>query len=238
MNQAYQGTELELFAAARNWKTYFARQLAPYIGARVLEVGAGLGSNIPYLSHAGVREWLCLEPDPEMARGLGENIARGALPTACRVIQGGIERLPVESRFDTILYLDVLEHIERDRAELAEAGRHLEPGGALIVLAPAHPFLFSPFDAAIGHHRRYTKAMLTGIAPPGFRLQACRMLDSAGFFASLANRLLLRAAQPSRSEIEFWDRLLVPLSRLTDRATGFRFGKTILAVWSPQPATG
>jgi 2-polyprenyl-3-methyl-5-hydroxy-6-metoxy-1,4-benzoquinol methylase len=231
MAMTYPGSELALFAEARHWKRYVAQMLAPYIGERVLDVGAGIGSNIRYLHHAGIREWLCLEPDPEMAWRLAESLARGALPSTCHVVGGGIAALERGAAYDTILYLDVLEHIADDRAELAEAAARLASRGALIVLAPAHAFLFSPFDAAIGHHRRYSKASLIAAAPRDLVLRSCYMLDSVGFFASLANRLLLKSAQPTAREIALWDRVMVPLSRAVDRATGYRFGKSVVAIW-------
>jgi SAM-dependent methyltransferase len=231
--ELYVGSELALFATARNWKRYVASQLGKFIGGRVLDVGAGLGSNVSYLHHSAVREWTCLEPDPEMARDLATRIERGELPIGCRAILGDIGAVPREPALDTILYLDVLEHIEDDSAELRRAAERLSGEGFLIVLAPAHPFLFSPFDAAIGHYRRYTRASLLAAAPPELRLRSCRMLDSVGFFASLANRLVLRSDMPTRREIEIWDRLMVPLSRALDPATGFHFGKSIAAVWSP-----
>jgi SAM-dependent methyltransferase len=226
----YVGGELELFSAAGNWKRYVGRVLRPFIGAKVLEVGAGIGSNIPYLSTETVREWTSLEPDPGMARRIAARVAAGELPRA-RVVCGTLGALGDEDRFDTIFYLDVLEHIAEDRAELAEAARRLAPGGALVVLAPAHQFLFSAFDTAIGHHRRYTRASLAALAPPGCRLATSMMLDSVGFFASLANRLLLSSALPTRSQIAFWDKVLVTLSRLVDRMTFHRFGKTVIVAW-------
>jgi SAM-dependent methyltransferase len=227
---AYVGGELELFSAAGNWKRYVARVLRPFIGAKVLEVGAGIGSNIPYLSSAAVREWTSLEPDPVMARRIVARVAAGELPGA-RVVCGTLDSLGDDERFDTIFYLDVLEHIAEDRAELAHAARHLAPDGALVVLAPAHQLLFSPFDAAVGHHRRYTRASLAALAPPDCRLTTSLMLDSVGFFASLANRLLLSSALPNPSQIAFWDKALVTLSRLVDRMTFRRFGKTVVVVW-------
>ena len=101
----------------------------------------------------------------------------------------------------------------------------------LIVLAPAHPYLFSRMDAAIGHHRRYTMAGLRALTPAGCRLAVLCQADAAGWFASLANRLVLHRAQPTAGQIAVWDGVLVPISRRLDRLLRFRFGKSILAVW-------
>lgn len=231
MSGAYIGTELELFAAARNWKTYFAGLLKPFIGARVLEVGAGIGSNITYLMTPAVREWTSLEPDPLLARRIEARIAAGDLPPLCRTVAGTLADIDPARRFDAILYIDVLEHIADDAGELARAARMLAPGGNLVALAPAHQFLFSAFDRAIGHHRRYSGKSLAALQPPGCRLSAKLMLDSVGFFAALANRVLLRSAAPSPRQIAFWDGVLVPASRACDAVTGRSFGKTVVAVW-------
>lgn len=231
MSDRYIGSELELFAAAENWKRYIGRMLGCFVGGRVLEIGAGIGSNIRYLHSGRVHEWTSIEPDADLARRIEESLAQGLLPADCRVITGTIESVAATARFDTILYIDVLEHIAEDRAELAHARRHLAMAGRLVVLAPAHQLLFSPFDAAIGHHRRYGAASLRALTPPGSRLEACFMMDCAGFFASLANRVVLSAALPSTRQIAFWDRVLVPLSRILDPMTGRKFGKTVVAVW-------
>jgi SAM-dependent methyltransferase len=225
---AYVGGELELFAKARRWKAYFAGVLRPFVGGRVLEVGAGIGANTPFLWNDRVAAWTSLEPDGALARRIQLPIAA---PGECRVITGTIAQLDAAERFDAILYIDVLEHIADDAAELARARGHLAPGGHLIVLAPAHQFLFSPFDRAIGHYRRYDRANLLAVAPPQSALALCAMLDSAGFFASLANRAVLSQAAPTARQIALWDRLLVPLSRRLDPLLWHRFGKTTVAVW-------
>ncbi len=235
MSGRYVGSELELFSAAANWKTYFSRVLAPFVGARVLEVGAGIGSNIPYLRTSAVREWTSLEPDAELARRISERVCAGELPDVCKVIAGTLESVDAARKFDTILYIDVLEHIADDAAELQRAARLLASGGNLIVLAPAHQFLFSPFDAAVGHFRRYSAADLVALGPADCRLRRRLMLDCAGLLASLANRVLLRRAAPTRSQITFWDRVLVPISRVLDGVTGHSLGKTVVAVWSRAP---
>jgi SAM-dependent methyltransferase len=233
MTNSYIGSELELFAAATNWKAYLASVLAPFIGARVLEIGAGIGSNISFLHTPAIRHWTSVEPDPDLACRITERIGLGELPETCRVLVGTIESVEETARFNTVFYIDVLEHIADDAAELNCAASHLAPNGNLVVLAPAHQFLFSEFDAAIGHHRRYNAVSLTAVTPLRCRLRTCFMLDSVGFFASLANRFLLAAAMPSTRQIAFWDKVLVPVSRVLDNLTAHKFGKSIVAVWSP-----
>ena len=196
----YIGNELELFAAATVWKAYFRRHIEAYLGDDVLEVGAGLGGTTKLLCHPGDQRgaWVCLEPDAGLARGLELAISGGELPGHCRVLMGTLDQVPPDSRFNTVLYIDVLEHIADDRGELSRAAGCLKPGGHLVVLGPAHPRLFSPFDVAIGHHRRYTKAMLRALTPEGLILVRSRYLDSIGLLASLGNRLFLRRPCPAR----------------------------------------
>jgi len=227
----YVGSELELFAKARHWKAYLKRQIAPQLGSRVLEVGAGIGGTTRALFDPAVRNWLALEPDAALAACYNQARQQGALPACCDVRVGTTQRLNGGERFDCVLYIDVLEHIENDQDELAQAACLLAPQGRLVVLAPAHPFLFSPFDQAVGHFRRYNRRMLRSLAPPGCRLVRLIYLDSVGLLASLGNRLFLRRANPSPRQIAFWDQVLVRASRLVDPILGHRLGKSILAVW-------
>jgi SAM-dependent methyltransferase len=227
---AYVGDELSLFAAARNWKQYLHRQLLPYTRGEVLEVGAGLGATTLALIHDGAARWVCLEPDPRLAAQLEERIRSGELPSRCEVVVGTLDGYFGDG-FDAVLYIDVLEHIEADAAELTRAAARVRAGGHLIVLSPAHQWLYSPFDEAIGHFRRYTKAMLRGLTPDGMRLVRLRYLDSVGLLASAANRALLRSSMPNAAQIRLWDGAMVPLSRFADRLAGYRIGKSVLAVW-------
>jgi SAM-dependent methyltransferase len=225
--RAYEGGELALFANAHNWKEYFRRVLVPFI-REVLEVGAGIGGTTRILRTSAHRRWKCLEPDREMVGKLREMVSPLA---GVEVTCGTLEDLQPEEKFDAILYIDVLEHIDDDRGELRRAAAHLKPEGTIVVLSPAHSFLFTPFDAAIGHHRRYDTASLLGAAPPSLRLERCIYLDSVGMLASLGNRLLLRQSMPTPTQIRFWDSVLVPISTRLDSLTGHRLGKSIVAIW-------
>ena len=101
------------------------------------------------------------------------------------------------------------------------------------MLSPAHGWLFSAFDKAIGHYRRYTRKSMERTAEGINELRLARgwYLDACGFFASAAYRVLLRQAMPTLPQILFWDRVLVPCSRVLDHLLFHRFGKSVLAIW-------
>jgi 2-polyprenyl-3-methyl-5-hydroxy-6-metoxy-1,4-benzoquinol methylase len=227
----YIGNALESFSAAVNWKSYLRRQIRPYLGRDVLEVGAGIGGTTQQLCDQGDGRWICLEPDPELAGTLVTKRAGGEISARCQVEVGTIETMRERGPFDSILYIDVLEHIEDDAGEVRNAAELLGPGGHLVVLSPAHPWLFTPFDRAIGHYRRYTRRSLLGLTPSALQVVCARYLDSAGLLASLGNRVLLKSPMPTPGQIAVWDRCLVPVSTFLDTMTGFHVGKSILAVW-------
>jgi len=222
----YVGSELDLFEKAKNWKAYWSGQIREFVRGDVLEVGAGIGANTKLFTGGDFRSWTCLEPDAGLVARME------ALPDRRYAsVTGTLDDLHAEARFDAILYIDVLEHIEDDRAELVRAERHLNPGGSVIVLSPAHQFLFTPFDAAIGHFRRYSRRSLAAVGPVALRTRKLVYLDAAGMLASAGNRLLLRSAMPTEAQILTWDRLLVPVSRVIDPLFGYRVGKSVLGVW-------
>ena len=230
-HSAYPGQELELFERAVNWKKYFASYIKPYIGAEVAEVGAGLGANTVLLFNRIATKWMLLEPDSTMASLLTKKIADQELPAACEVVQGTLSSLKQNVLFDTIIYIDVLEHIEHDKKEIETAAQLLKPKGHLIILSPAFGFLYSSFDKAIGHYRRYKKQELENLIPVSLKKKSLRYLDSAGFLMSLTNRLVLKQKYPTQQQVNFWDRFGIPVSRVMDKILFFSFGKSILGIW-------
>jgi hypothetical protein len=228
---AYVGGELDLFAAATNWKSYFRSHLDSYLGNEVLEVGAGLGGTTRLLCSGRQRRWVCLEPDRGLADRLAQSVRDGRLPPQCEVVVGTLEQIKRQAAFDTLIYIDVLEHIEDDRGELARAADCLSRGGHVVALSPAHQWLYTPFDKAIGHCRRYTKESLGALTPEALELVRLHYLDSVGLLASLGNRLLLKRAMPSPKQIAVWDKILVRLSRIADPLLAYLVGKSVVGVW-------
>ena len=225
----YPGEELVLFQQATHWKKYFSRQIKPYIKGNVLEVGAGIGSTTLLLNDGSAGQWLMLEPDAQLRAQLKSKIETKLLPANCRLQAGTIDQL--HSSFDTIIYIDVLEHIEDDAEEMKKAARLLHPGGHIIILSPAFQFLYSPFDKAIGHCRRYNRKKLRNITPGGLQLISNRYYDTVGYFAALLNKLFLRQKYPTLNQIKFWDNWMVPVSKISDKLLLHSFGKTIIAIW-------
>jgi SAM-dependent methyltransferase len=226
----YPGAELDLFAHARHWKQYWASSL-PILRGEILEVGAGIAANTSLLINPEVRTWYCLEPDSGLLDRLRERLAADPALARCRALGGTVAALDPARRFDAIIYIDVLEHIEHDAQEMRDAARLLVPGGVLVVLAPAHNWLYTEFDRSIGHFRRYSKTSLAGVTPPGTRLKRLFYLDSVGMLASAANRLFLKQGMPNLSQIRFWDGVLVPCSRVVDVLTVHTIGKSVVGVW-------
>ncbi len=224
----YIGDELSLFADAVNWKNYWSNTLEPLVGDKVLEVGAGIGSNTALLRRRN-QQWTALEPDQTQA-----NQIRNSQPDDenLKVICGFLSDISAEQQYDTLVYIDVLEHIEDDLGEVNAAMSYLKSGGRLIVLSPAHQRFFSPFDKAVGHFRRYNKAMLKRLTPNNASIEKLFYMDSVGCLASYANAVLLEASMPTKKQIWLWDKFMVPVSKVLDMLFNYSVGKTVVAVWT------
>jgi SAM-dependent methyltransferase len=191
-----------------------------------------MGAAAKALMNPRVTRWVAVEPDARLAETFTSHIDAPPGGVTPELLIGTIESIPHGTVFDSILYFDVLEHIENDHDELRRAAGRLRPGGHLIVLAPAFQWLFSPFDEAVGHHRRYTAATLARAMPSSVEKRLLVYADSAGLLLSVANRVLLRQAAPSARQILFWDRIVIPISRLTDLAFRHVGGRSVIGVYS------
>ncbi len=119
----YIGNELEVFEHATNWKNYYASFIKPFLGKKVAEVGAGLGGTTPVLCDGSQEEWLCIEPDSDLLEKVKKKITGGTIPPVCKPFMGYLTN--VKDRFDSVLYIDVIEHIQDDKAELKVAANSL-----------------------------------------------------------------------------------------------------------------
>ncbi len=229
----YSGDELETFALAKNWRKYWMGMVRGFLGSEVLEVGAGIGTVTAGLRKPEMK-WVALEPDNEMFQVLEKEFQN--VDSGVAVFGKTLSEYSGIQKFDSVLYFDVLEHIEHDSREVELACSKLNPNGYLIILVPAHQSLFSPFDTEIGHFRRYDRDSLCLLKPKNMNQVLSRYLDSGGYFLSWANSKFLAQSAPTTTQIRFWDSFVIPVSRLVDRLLGFRFGKSLLIVWQMSPS--
>lgn len=230
----YIGNELELFKHANNWKNYYGSIIKPFLKGDVLEVGAGIGETTHSLCDGTQKSWVCVEPDADLTAEITQKVQANYLPSIVEVKTGTLSDVGSNNRYDAIIYIDVIEHIENDLEELKRAATFLKPNGHLVILVPAHNYLYSKFDQAIGHFRRYNKKMLLNVVPKELQKVDLRYLDSVGLSASLANKWFLKQDYPELKQVKFWDDFMVPISKITDKISFHTIGKTVVGVWKKQ----
>ncbi len=228
---AYIGGELDLFSLAINWKRYVKTAIEKYLVGDILEVGAGIGGTTAAMHDGTAHLWVCLEPDFLNAKRLLKLVRDRWEHKQPYVIAGSLHALAEHSSFDCVLYMDVLEHIPDDRDQIQAAARLVRDNGHIVILSPAHQWLFSAFDENIGHLRRYNKEHLRSLMPPGWKQVKLVYLDSIGALLSLGNLVGPRQSMPSSWQITIWDRLCIPFSRVIDSVLRGSCGKSVLAIW-------
>lgn len=222
----YPGKELEALSVAVNYHRWIVDEIEPFLGETVAEVGAGVGSVSQLLLEKDVARLLAFEPSSNLYPLLEKNLAA---EKRVRTINDFFSPR-YESGLDSVLYINVLEHIEDDRTELGRALAALRPGGHLVIFVPALAWLYSEFDRQIGHYRRYTKSELCRVVEEaGFSVTKVRYFDVAGIIPWYVNFVLMRNSIGSRS-VSLYDRLVVPVMRVAERLIAPPLGKNVLLV--------
>ena len=216
-----------LAADAPRYNRWLTERVAPWVGRRVLEVGAGIGNMAEYFLD---RERLILaEPESEYRQRLMERFAGNAHVRVVPVRLPAVDAALAAERLDTVICLNVLEHIEADEAALRAMRELLQPGGRLVLLVPALQAIYGSLDAALGHYRRYGAAELRAkFAAAGLRLVHLEYFNLAGIPGWwLTGRVLRRTIIP-RGSLRLYD-ALVPLFRL-ERLLPWRVGQSLIAI--------
>lgn len=227
---SYSGTELDALAAAPNYYRFIARHFAPYVGARAVEVGAGIGTFAEHLlRETPVRELTVVEPAVNNFPLLS---ARFAGRPNVHVLHGYLEQVADEVRgADSVIAVNVLEHAPDDVALLREVRGVLRPGGSLLAFVPAVPAIYGTLDAEFEHFRRYEKASLgRALAAAGFRDVRLRHVNSLGILAWFAAGRVFRWRTISASRAQLYDRLVIPWLLALESRVEPPIGQSILAV--------
>lgn len=221
----YFGKDLEAMSFAQNYHRWIVSEFRPFLGRRVAEVGAGVGNVSSLLLQAGPESLTSYEPSANMFPMLQKALAVD--PRACAVNDFFGRG---DGTFDSVVYINVLEHIEDDAAELAAAQRALAPGGCVLVFVPALPWLYSNLDRQVGHFRRYLrKDLATLVEASGFTIEKLRYFDMAGILPWYIHYVLLGNTIGPGS-VSAYDRLVVPVMRVVERFVTPPIGKNLLLV--------
>ena len=213
---------------AKHWRNYWTNSIKNYLGINTLEVGSGEGGNINYLVNSKIIQNLTsLEPDQQFFKKLKKKKLKNII---FKKLKKNIYKLSKKKKYDCILYADVLEHIKKDKLEISVASKFLKKKGRLIIMSPAHNFVYSDFDKAVNHYRRYNKNMLFKLKPTNLFVEKCYYLDSLGLILLLLNKFFIKKI-PKYKDIFFWDRFIVPISIFIDAITLYKFGKSIVCIF-------
>jgi len=213
---------------AGHYNRWIYDQIAPYLGRRILDVGCALG-NITQFFHDRERV-LGLDVAPEF-RPLFERRFRH-LPHYAFLLADFAHLDPAAlrpERLDTVVCLNVLEHIRDDVGALRTMRALLVPGGRLVLLVPAYRALYGTMDAADHHYRRYAaREVRRKLGQAGFQVERVWHMNVPGMLAWLVNGKLLRRSLASEGQYDAYN-ALVPLIRAAERLIPPPIGLSVLA---------
>jgi SAM-dependent methyltransferase len=229
----YVGKDLEAMSFAVNYHRWILEECRPYIGKRVVEVGAGTGNFSALLLAEKPKSLTLVEPS-EMFERLEKNISKIKTETGVELINSTFRNAAEKFRAnapDTILYVNVLEHVDDDSGELSVVARVLTPGGHCLIFVPALQALYGKFDRKVGHLRRYGKKELEQkCISAGFDIVRSRYFDFAGVLPWFIKYRILRSEELGSSAVTMYDRFAVPAVKRFESLVNVPLGKNILIV--------
>jgi SAM-dependent methyltransferase len=218
---------LEELSQAVRYRRYLFGLVEPYLGDSVLEVGAGIGDFAAQLT--GRRRLVVTDSDPycvlELRRRLG---GRPGVEVRALDLRDGAA---VDPPVDSVVAINLLEHLADDVEALRSMAAMAVPGGNVVLIVPGYPALYGEFDRAVGHLRRYTPATLRrAVEAAGLEVAVLRPVNLLGGLAWWVAVRRGGRARPTPWLVKLYDRLVVPLVRLSERRFQPPFGQSVICV--------
>lgn len=231
---AFAAEDLEVMSDAENYIGWiFSELIAPHLGRDVLEIGSGIGTYSTRIgAHLTVERLTCVEVDPTCAATGRQVLAAADLNTPVEHVAADYlgATLP-KDRYDTALLINVLEHLQDDRAAIRKARSELRMDGTLVIFVPAFELLMSGLDRRLGHYRRYTTGSLRKLLEgAGFTVTALRYYNLTGFLGWLWRCRILGRTEQSRGLVRFFDRRVLPVQLRLEHVIRLPVGQSVYAV--------
>jgi SAM-dependent methyltransferase len=218
---------LAILSAIYNYNHWIFSMVRDFLGPRVVEVGSGVGNITQFLLNA--EKIACLEPYEPYRNHLANRFRQhGNVSVHPWLIQDCPCGDVGAGQFDSVVCLNVLEHIDDDVGALEAMRSLVVPGGHVIVLVPALQSLYGEMDRAMGHVRRYTLPSLrTAFADAGLRPWRGRYMNMVGALGWFWRGRVARKARISPAQTLFFDRL-VPVLSAVERLLPVMFGQSVI----------
>ncbi len=228
----YAADDLETMSEAKRYQAHVFELLRPHIGSSVLEVGCGIGTTSLRLAEIAER-LVCIEPNlncVSRARAALDGNPRITL-RICHLEECDRGEL-IQQRFDTIVCVNVLEHIEDDIRALSLFRELVAPtGGRVLIFVPAVPAAYGPLDAALGHHRRYSKRTLRrAFTEAGLDLMALRYTNPIGLLGWMYNARVSGVTEHTSGQVRLFEQFVAPWALPLDRLAPPPIGLSLFAV--------
>ncbi len=223
---------LDVLSDLYNYNHWLYNKIRPFICGRVCEIGCGIGNITQFLlNHPEV---VGVEPSSASCCAAQERFdAHANVRIVGRLLSDAPCTELSASHFDTVMCLNVLEHIEDDIDALSTMRKLCRTGGKIVILVPAHQGIYGGLDETLGHYRRYNKrSLLRAFEQSGIAVQRSFYLNAIGFFGWWWESRCLGRRELSREKARVFNRL-VPFIDAMERIIPPPFGQSIVMVGTP-----
>ncbi len=224
---------LETLAESVQYYQWIYGVMRPYLGSRVMELGAGIG-NLTALLLGDERAVVAIDTDEQMIERHRQRVpATTRLLMECVSLQELARRPSYRERFDSVISANVLEHVpDGEHDEILSCSFDvLRPGGYSVHWVPAFESIYGSLDRLFLHHRRYKKRQLCSLfEKAGFKIVSCEYWNLVGFFAWWLTGRVLGSTEISPSAAEVFDRYVVPIASRIESRLWRPFGQSLLIV--------
>jgi protein-L-isoaspartate O-methyltransferase len=230
---SFAAADLEVMSDAQNYVGWiFSELIAPHLGRTVLEIGSGIGTfSTRIAAIPSVERFTCVEIDPSCAEAARQALAAALVKKPVQHIVGDYlsAALP-KDHYDSALLINVLEHLQEDRAVVRKARSELRMDGSLVIFVPAFELLMSGLDRRLGHYRRYSTGSLRKLLEgAGFTVTALRYYNLVGFLGWLWRFRILGRTEQSPALVRFFDRVVLPVQLRIERSLPLPVGQSVYA---------